>query len=100
MATLRVGRLGRRRMRTRRAAPSPFGPSWTPGPAAYGVGVRHNVAVPMSDGVALRADIHYPTVPQTGRPAQGAFPVLLSVTPYGKKAPPPPPSSAVAPVLS
>ncbi|WP_375488762.1 CocE/NonD family hydrolase, partial [uncultured Mycobacterium sp.] len=43
----------------------------------------------MSDGVVLRADIHYPTVPETGQPATGPFPVLLSVTPYGKKAPPP-----------
>jgi putative CocE/NonD family hydrolase len=43
----------------------------------------------MSDGVALRADIHYPTVPESGEPAAGPFPVLLSVTPYGKKAPPP-----------
>jgi putative CocE/NonD family hydrolase len=55
----------------------------------FGVGVRHNVTVPMSDGVDLRADIHYPTVPETGLPAAGPFPVLLSVTPYGKKAPPP-----------
>jgi putative CocE/NonD family hydrolase len=45
--------------------------------------------VPMSDGVALRADIHYPTVPESGEPVAGPFPVLLSVTPYGKKAPPP-----------
>lgn len=67
----------------------PFEPEWTPGPKLYGVGVRHNVAVPMSDGVELRADIHYPTVPETGQPAAGPFPVLLSVTPYGKKAPPP-----------
>ncbi|MGH3552731.1 MAG: CocE/NonD family hydrolase [Mycobacterium sp.] len=53
------------------------------------MGVRHNVEVPMSDGVVLRADIHYPTEPKTGLPAAGPFPVLLSVTPYGKKAPPP-----------
>jgi uncharacterized protein len=88
MATLR----SRRRPRTklaRRVNPSPFAPPWTPGPAVYGVGVRHNVAVPMSDGVVLRADIHYPTVAGTGLPAAGPFPVLLSVTPYGKKAPPP-----------
>ena len=45
--------------------------------------------VPMSDGVVLRADIHYPTEPDTGQPAAGPFPVLLSMTPYGKKAPPP-----------
>jgi uncharacterized protein len=37
----------------------------------------------------LRADIHYPTVPESHRPAAGPFPVLLSMTPYGKKAPPP-----------
>ncbi|WP_459967478.1 CocE/NonD family hydrolase, partial [Mycobacterium sp. MUNTM1] len=53
------------------------------------MGVRHNIAVPMTDGVELRADIHYPTVPETGQPAAGPFPVLLSITPYGKKAPPP-----------
>jgi putative CocE/NonD family hydrolase len=75
--------------RARRVSPSPLVPSWTPGPASYGVGVRHNFAVPMSDGVSLRADIHYPTVPETGQAATGPFPVLLSVTPYGKKAPPP-----------
>ncbi|MGH3543606.1 MAG: CocE/NonD family hydrolase, partial [Mycobacterium sp.] len=75
-------------MRARRANPSPFSP-WTPGPAVFRVGVRHNVEVPMSDGVVLRADIHYPTEPKTGLPAAGPFPVLLSVTPYGKKAPPP-----------
>ena len=43
----------------------------------------------MSDGITLRADIHYPTDPATGEPASGRFPVLLSMTPYGKKAPPP-----------
>ncbi|WP_250149548.1 CocE/NonD family hydrolase [Mycolicibacter acidiphilus] len=43
----------------------------------------------MPDGVTLRADIHYPTVPSTGLPADGPFPVLLSMTPYGKLAPPP-----------
>jgi putative CocE/NonD family hydrolase len=75
--------------RSRRTSPSPFTPDWTPRPARFGAGVHHNVAVPMSDGVVLRADIHYPTVPETGRPAAGPFPVLLSLTPYGKKAPPP-----------
>ena len=75
--------------RSRRTSPSPFTPDWTPRPARFGAGVHYNVAVPMSDGVVLRADIHYPTVPDTGRPAAGPFPVLLSLTPYGKKAPPP-----------
>ncbi|GBE67131.1 acyl esterase [Mycobacterium sp. MFM001] len=75
-------------VRARKESPSPFSP-WTPGPAVYGHGVRHNVEIPMSDGVVLRADIHYPTDPDSGQPATGPFPVLLSVTPYGKKAPPP-----------
>ena len=88
MATVRPRRKAGNR-RPRRTSPSPFMPSWTPRPAQFGAGVHHNVAVPMSDGVVLRADIHYPTMPETGRPAAGPFPVLLSMTPYGKKAPPP-----------
>jgi uncharacterized protein len=88
MATLRFRRRAEGN-RARRVNPSPFAPSWTPGPSVYGVGVRHNVAVPMSDNIVLRADIHYPTEAETGQPADGPFPVLLSVTPYGKKAPPP-----------
>ena len=88
MTTLRPRRKARTG-RVRKTSPSPFTPDWTPRPATYGVGVRHNVAVPMSDGAVLRADIHYPTSPLTGQPAAGPFPVLLSITPYGKKAPPP-----------
>ena len=95
MTVLRSGLRSRRKVskvgagRTRKTSPSPFTPDWTPRPATYGVAVRHNVAVPMSDGVVLRADIHYPTLPEAGQPATGPFPVLLSITPYGKKAPPP-----------
>jgi putative CocE/NonD family hydrolase len=83
-----VGTAAPRPARRPRAA-SPLAPPWTPTTVRYGVGVRHNVGIAMSDGVTLRADIHYPTNPQTGEPAAGPFPVLLSVTPYGKKAPPP-----------
>src|ERR1700747_3607358 len=83
-----VGTAERKRAQRPRAA-SPLTPPWTPGAARYGVGLRHNVGVPMSDGVVLRADIHYPTDPETGQPAAGPFPVLLCLTPYGKKAPPP-----------
>src|SRR6201987_4086775 len=83
-----VGAAGRKTAQRPRAA-SPLAPPWTPAAARYGVGVRHNVGVPMSDGVVLRADIHSPTAPETGDPASGPFPVLLSLTPYGKKAPPP-----------
>lgn len=76
-------------VRARNSSPSPLRPEWSAPPARYGVGVRRNVAVEMSDGVVLRADIHYPTERDTGSPAVGPFPVLLSVTPYGKLAPPP-----------
>ncbi|MGV0743347.1 CocE/NonD family hydrolase [Mycolicibacterium sp. XJ870] len=79
---------GRPRTRTRKTSPSPLEPEWTPEPARYGVGVHRNVAIPTSDGTVLRADVHYPTDP-SGAPAAGPFPVLLSITPYGKKAPPP-----------
>lgn len=75
--------------RTRKTSPSPLLPPWEAPAARYGVGIHHNVAVPMSDGISLRVDIHYPTDPATGEPATGPFPVLLSMTPYGKKAPPP-----------
>src|SRR3984957_20072524 len=78
-----------RRRRVRETRPSPYSPSWEPRAAQYGTGIHHNVAVPMSDGVELRGDIHYPTEPGTDRPAAGPFPVLMSMTPYGKKAPPP-----------
>lgn len=74
---------------TKKTNPSPYESDWMPRPARYGVGVQHNVAIPMSDGVTLRADIHYPTMPDNGEPAGGLFPVLVSITPYGKKAPPP-----------
>jgi uncharacterized protein len=88
MATVQLRRRAEAK-RARRVNPSPFAPPWTPGPPVYGLGVRHNIAVPMSDNIVLRADIHYPTELETGQPAAGPFPVLLSVTPYGKKAPPP-----------
>lgn len=75
--------------RTRKENASPLNPPWTAPPARYGVGIHRNVAVEMSDGVVLRANVHYPTDPETGKPAAGPFPVLLSITPYGKLAPPP-----------
>ncbi|HWN35264.1 MAG TPA: CocE/NonD family hydrolase, partial [Pseudonocardia sp.] len=43
----------------------------------------------MSDGIVLRADVHFPADPHTRAAVAGSFPVLLSITPYGKKAPPP-----------
>ena len=41
---------------------------------AFRVGVHHNVAIPMSGGVALRADIHHPTLPRLDYPPPGRSP--------------------------
>src|SRR5207244_13040872 len=57
---------------------------WQPGPEKYGVGQRQNVPVTMADGTVLRADVYFPTNPQTGAAAGGSFPVILTQTPYGK----------------
>jgi putative CocE/NonD family hydrolase len=38
----------------------------------------------MSDGTVLRADVFFPTDPNTGREAAGRFPVILTQTPYSK----------------
>src|SRR5688500_8856715 len=65
--------------------PAGSGPAgaWSPGPARYGVGVNEHVPVTMADGTILRADVHFPT-DGDGSPAAGAFPVILTQTPYGK----------------
>ena len=65
------------------AAPAAAKP-WKPGPIKYGEGVQANIPVKASDGKTLRADIHYPTDPNSGQEAKGKFPVLLTQTPYGK----------------
>src|SRR5437764_969458 len=57
---------------------------WTPEKATYGVAEQKNVAVTMSDGVILRANIFSPVDPKTGKAADGPFPVIMVQTPYGK----------------
>lgn len=59
--------------------------AWAPSPERFGEGVRHNILIPMRDGVKLSADVYVPTTPD-GKPAKGPFPVLVSETPYGKEA--------------
>ena len=63
------------------------GATWHPEPARYGVAEESNVAVTMSDGTVLEADVYRPTNPATGQPAPGPFPVLLAQTPYSKDGP-------------
>jgi putative CocE/NonD family hydrolase len=58
--------------------------AWQPGSPAFGVGTQTNLAVTMSDGTVLRANVYFPTDPKTGNAAPGPFPVILTQTPYGK----------------
>src|SRR3954447_26042547 len=51
-------------------------------PAKYGDTLVPNVAIDMSDGTKLVADVAYPTDPATGQKAAGTFPVLLTQNPY------------------
>ncbi|MDT4940349.1 MAG: uncharacterized protein QOJ34_438, partial [Pseudonocardiales bacterium] len=66
------------------AASSAPGHPWTPEPATYGVHWQRHVAVRMADGTVLDAAVASPANPETGAPARGPFPVLLTQTPYGK----------------
>jgi putative CocE/NonD family hydrolase len=54
------------------------------GSTVYGVAITHNVPIEMSDGVVLESNVYAPTDPATGEPAPGPFPVILTLTPYGK----------------
>ena len=52
-------------------------PAVTVHPAPQDLVVERDLAVPMRDGVVLRANVYRP-------PGEGPFPVVLSVHPYGK----------------
>jgi uncharacterized protein len=69
------------------APPVGSGASSTPQPSTeqYGVVRVDNVAITMSDGVQLVADVHYPAVAGTTSRAPGTFPVILAMTPYRKR---------------
>jgi uncharacterized protein len=66
--------------------PTPYpGGTWAPASdaeAPYGVVAEKHQRVAMTDGVELTVDIYYPAVKGTSDRADGAFPVLLTQTPY------------------
>lgn len=62
--------------------PPPPDLTGTQGP--YGVAVTRNLKIPLEDGRVLRADLYEPTDQVTGQRADGPFPVIIGMTPYGK----------------
>jgi putative CocE/NonD family hydrolase len=65
------------------AASAARGSHWTPEKAIYGTASRNDVPVRGAGGTTIRVNEIYPTLAD-GRPAPGRFPVLLTMTPYGK----------------
>lgn len=57
--------------------------SWRPEKAVYGTGSRNDIAVKGAGGTTIRVNEIYPTT-KNGKPAKGRFPVVMTMTPYGK----------------
>jgi len=62
------------------AAPSS---TWTPESAVYGTASVNDIAIAGAGGTTIRVNEIYPTL-ASGAPAPGKFPVLMTMTPYGK----------------
>jgi uncharacterized protein len=65
------------------AASAAPGSTWTPENAVYGTASINNIAIPGAGGTTIRVNEIYPTL-ASGAAAPGKFPVLLTMTPYGK----------------
>jgi hypothetical protein len=59
------------------------GSGWQPEAATYGETTDTDVPVTMRDGTVLSVDVTYPTT--NGAKATGPFPVIMTMTPYGKE---------------
>jgi putative CocE/NonD family hydrolase len=57
--------------------------SWRPEKAIYGTGSRNDLVVKGVGGTPIRVNEIYPTT-KNGKPAKGRFPVVMTMTPYGK----------------
>jgi putative CocE/NonD family hydrolase len=57
--------------------------TWRPEPAIYGTASRNDIPVLGAGGTIIRVNEIYPTL-ANGQPAPGPFPVLMTMTPYGK----------------
>jgi putative CocE/NonD family hydrolase len=56
---------------------------WKPEKAVYGTASTNDIALAGAGGTTIRVNEIYPTT-ASGQPAKGPFPVLLTMTPYGK----------------
>jgi putative CocE/NonD family hydrolase len=56
--------------------------TWRPEKARYGTGSRNDITVKGAGGTAIRVNEIFPT--KNGKPATGKFPVVMTMTPYGK----------------
>ena len=65
------------------AASSARGSRWQPEKAIYGTGSKNDIAIEGAGGTTIRVNEIYPTT-ASGAAAKGPFPVLLTMTPYGK----------------
>jgi uncharacterized protein len=65
------------------AASAAPGSTWTPENALYGTASKNDIAIAGAGGTTIRVNEIYPTL-ASGAPAPGKFPVLLTMTPYGK----------------
>jgi uncharacterized protein len=65
------------------AASAARGSTWTPESAVYGTASINDIAIAGAGGTTIRVDEIYPTL-ASGAPAPGKFPVLMTMTPYGK----------------
>src|ERR1700729_248571 len=59
------------------------GSGWKPEKAVYGTASTNDIAIKGAGGTTIRVNEIYPTT-ASGQPAKGPFPVLLTMTPYGK----------------
>lgn len=66
------------------AASAAPGSTWKPEAPVYGTASKNDIAVPGAGGTTIRVNEIYPTL-ASGAPAPGTFPVLLTMTPYGKQ---------------
>jgi uncharacterized protein len=62
---------------------SATGSRWQPEKAIYGTGSTNDIAIAGAGGTTIRVNEIYPTT-ASGAAAKGKFPVLLTMTPYGK----------------